>query len=40
MGKRSARIVAQVDALENDGGTYLDDREIATGRANKLRSRA
>jgi DNA-binding MurR/RpiR family transcriptional regulator len=40
MGKRSARIVAQVDALENDGGTYLDDREIATGRANKLRRRA
>jgi len=40
MGKRSARIAAEVDALENDGGTYLDDCEIISARANKLRRRA
>jgi DNA-binding MurR/RpiR family transcriptional regulator len=40
MGKRSARIVAQVDALENDGGTYLDDGEMRLRRADKVRRRA
>jgi DNA-binding MurR/RpiR family transcriptional regulator len=40
MGKRSARIAAQVDALENDGGTYLDDDETRLRRMNKLRRRA
>ena len=39
MGKRSARIVAQVDALENHGGAYLDEERIR-GRVARMRRRA
>ena len=40
MGRRSARIAAQVDALENDGGAYLDGDETRLIRMNKQRRRA
>ncbi len=40
MGKRSARIVAQVDALENYGGMYLDEGEMVSRRSDKVRRRA
>ena len=40
MGKRSARIVAQVDALENYGGMYLDEGEMISRRSDKIRRRA
>jgi len=37
MGKRSARIAAQVDALENHGGAYLDEERVPGGAARMRR---